>query len=711
MNLHQKQVGKAVSLTNFSASGVVGTALATVDGGRVLSIAQTTAGIILSLPNPTDLITPFQLLIRNTGTVSFKIGQNLIGSGSGSIYSWAAGVWGLVGPINAAAILPVTITNKTINGSIGTAAATVDVSATFILLQTTVGISLTVPVPTVNTSAGRIIYFLNNGTAPVSVAGVPIQVGTDQYFGYDGISAWLADSPSTSVDSPDNTKTILVSNQAISATGPFNLGSQPVPNQASGTLVASTTVDKASTLILTQITASVVLLLPAPTTSTVGRLLNVLNGPASTVSVTVGGVVLPISSLASFVWDGTKWDSSLAATATTVSNGIGVVVTTVGSNNQVAIANTGVTAGTYTSPNIVVNAQGQISNATSVSLAAVYGQASPAVASLTVPALGSTATAQNYIAFTLPNAGTWEVEYQVRGSTAPLGQAAPPHSSYIIAGIFTSAAALLANTEIICTEFSQTGTNPIASSFNVQSMGTGIAFITTAGPTSYYVGVWNIGADQANTYSDVNGRSQVTYKQISGFLPVSTNVNLVGDGTANGVIGTATTLTLANTGVTAGTYSQVTVNSKGLVVSGVAAVLAGSNIVSLSADQPLTLGTGYTFYTSLAITLPAGTYLLLMNITVSVNLRTLQSTVFTLGLLNQGGSSYIPSRTSATFLNASSTTQTILQSMSGACIAVLAGTNTIVIEGQNIGAVTGSASLISNTGGGGGSGITFIRLA
>ena len=44
----------ASTLTNFTVSGAIGTAAATVDGKTTFNINQTTANITLSIPNPTD---------------------------------------------------------------------------------------------------------------------------------------------------------------------------------------------------------------------------------------------------------------------------------------------------------------------------------------------------------------------------------------------------------------------------------------------------------------------------------------------------------------------------------------------------------------------------------------------------------------------------------------------------------------------------------
>jgi len=66
-----------------------------------------------------------------------------------------------------------------------------------------------------------------------------------------------------------------------------------------------------------------------------------------------------------------------------------------------------------------------------------------------------------------------------------------------------------------------------------------------------------------------------------GYRTGNETINVFGDATGSGT--TSITVTLANTGVTAGTYTKVTVNSKGLVTS--ATTLAASDIPTLTASK------------------------------------------------------------------------------------------------------------------------------
>lgn len=90
----------------------------------------------------------------------------------------------------------------------------------------------------------------------------------------------------------------------------------------------------------------------------------------------------------------------------------------------------------------------------------------------------------------------------------------------------------------------------------------------------------------------------------STFLTANQTITLSGDATGSGT--TAITVTLANSGVTAGTYNSVTVNAKGLVTAASnIAVLTAANIVTRETPSGLVNGSNTTF--TLANTPVAGT--------------------------------------------------------------------------------------------------------
>ncbi len=75
------------------------------------------------------------------------------------------------------------------NGNIGTAIATVDVKTAFTIAQTTSGRTLTLPTPTANTVAGRVVYISNIGSTSFIMHGVTIANGASQSYIYNG-SVW-----------------------------------------------------------------------------------------------------------------------------------------------------------------------------------------------------------------------------------------------------------------------------------------------------------------------------------------------------------------------------------------------------------------------------------------------------------------------------------------------------------------------------------------
>jgi hypothetical protein len=81
------------------------------------------------------------------------------------------------------------LNNFAVNSAIGTAAATVDVRTGFTINQTTAGRTLTLPTPTANTVAGRIVYISNIGTTSFTMHGVTINSGASQSYIYNG-STW-----------------------------------------------------------------------------------------------------------------------------------------------------------------------------------------------------------------------------------------------------------------------------------------------------------------------------------------------------------------------------------------------------------------------------------------------------------------------------------------------------------------------------------------
>ena len=227
---------------------------------------------------------------------------------------------------------------------------------------------------------------------------------------------------------------------------------------------ASLCVDGAKILNINQTTAGLLALtLPNPTDLTDLVSIDVVN--TGTASFTMYGVTLAPNTMATLVWTSAAW------------------------------------APIAVSPAAVVMQYGEI-EATSTGV--------------NLPANGSPTSPVNFIPFTLPAAGTWKVEYQLRGSSANLGQNSN-NGSRISGAIYPQGStALVANSEVECVYLGQSGTGSIPSSFNIEATATGSVFITTTGPASFYLGAWDSSGAGSTLYSDASGRCKVVYTQIAG---------------------------------------------------------------------------------------------------------------------------------------------------------------------------------------------------
>jgi hypothetical protein len=84
-----------------------------------------------------------------------------------------------------------TLANFAANAAIGTAAATVDNFSSFDINQTTAGISLTVPAPTISED-GQLAFFSNTGTAIVTILGRQVEPLTGLGAKWDAtLAAWI----------------------------------------------------------------------------------------------------------------------------------------------------------------------------------------------------------------------------------------------------------------------------------------------------------------------------------------------------------------------------------------------------------------------------------------------------------------------------------------------------------------------------------------
>lgn len=115
-----------------------------------------------------------------------------------------------------------------------------------------------------------------------------------------------------------------------------------------------------------------------------------------------------------------------------------------------------------------------------------------------------------------------------------------------------------------------------------------LSFATTLANSGVTAGTY--GSSSAVPVVTVDAKGRVTGVSTSA---ISGSITFTGDVTGSGTTGSSTALTLANSGVTAGTYQSVTVDAKGRVTSGTSpGYLTGNQTITLSGDASGSGATG-----------------------------------------------------------------------------------------------------------------------
>ena len=180
------------------------------------------------------------------------------------------------------------VANLITGGNIGTAAATVDVNSSFNIAQSTSGQTITLPTPTV-TSAGRMAYISNTGTASFVLLGQTISPGATFNAIYNG-TAWS-----------------LVGFTSAPSTAPLAC---TAINDATSVAIPAVTLNAASCLIITKTTSGSNITLPTPTPITAGKQITIINSPSSTSSFLIYGLTQAAGVSYTFVWNGSAWVST-----------------------------------------------------------------------------------------------------------------------------------------------------------------------------------------------------------------------------------------------------------------------------------------------------------------------------------------------------------------------------------------------------------------
>jgi parallel beta-helix repeat protein len=196
--------GNASGVTSNSGNITIDTGMATGTAGQILlgtnnssgltlgrsgvtttlqgSVAITGAGTALTVTN--NAVFNGNTTLGNATSDTLTVEANAIFNGSLTVSTGDTF-------INSGATLntAVSISNLPTGGAIGTAAATVDGATTFNVNQTTTGQALTLPAPT-NTTAGRVVYINNVGTASFTMYGTVIGTNGSNAFIWNG-TQWI----------------------------------------------------------------------------------------------------------------------------------------------------------------------------------------------------------------------------------------------------------------------------------------------------------------------------------------------------------------------------------------------------------------------------------------------------------------------------------------------------------------------------------------
>lgn len=115
LDVNGAQVLRPVTLPNFPANAPLGTAAATVDIASVISVAQATQNITLSVPTPTNAQPGRILVLRNSGTAAFAVastaGNQKIWPGASASLTWNGVGW--MPEKQAPYVVPLVITGNT----------------------------------------------------------------------------------------------------------------------------------------------------------------------------------------------------------------------------------------------------------------------------------------------------------------------------------------------------------------------------------------------------------------------------------------------------------------------------------------------------------------------------------------------------------------------------------------------------------------------
>jgi len=319
-------------------------------------------------------------------------------------------------------------------------------------------------------------------------------------------------------------------------------------------------------------------------------------------------------------WDGTKFvpsSPSGSGTVTSIATGAGLTGGPITTTGTIALATSGVTAGTYTK--ITVDTYGRAT----VGASLASGDVTTALGFSPSDKAGDTFTGNVTVPrlFATGLSTSWGTTNGVNTGGVNITMGTSNNATWLISG--TSGTTFMAGIQVYDGGVGSTpqmriyeGTNFVSFSANILSAqnitANGTLSVRASGDmrlwdadTSNYVGfrspsvvnssfTWALPATDGTSAQALTTNGTGTLGWTT-FLTGNQSISLSGDATGSGA--TSIAVTLANSGVTAGTYTKVTVDAKGRVTVG--ASLASADLPTYTGtltSAQITTGLGFTPY-------------------------------------------------------------------------------------------------------------------
>ncbi|MCW2763240.1 MAG: hypothetical protein JWR85_3441, partial [Marmoricola sp.] len=448
------------------------------------------------------------------------------------------------------------------NAAIGTAAATVDGVTTFTINQTTANITLTMPNPTA-TTAGRIVYISNIGTASFTMYNVVVSPGNTATYLWNG-SAWT----SAGIDGSganyiqNQSGSTQSANFKISGTGVANLLQASTFDAASATTMNLGTTNATGVNLATNAIAHAISIGTgaAAQTVTIGstNTTSTTTLQAGSGSVNLFGNTSSLTTATARVLQGGTGDALLEFNNSGLGKSFYIGQDTSSGGNFIINSSTSATASTVSTPTFVQSITvGSTASATTTASTFTTTAGNLIVVSLSFASTGTTFTCTDDRGDTFSNAA----QVTSSGQTAGICYAANVAGGSTTVTVTYGAASTYR--AIILSEYSGVATsNPV----DVTSVNTGTATTATDNVTSNIATTTQTGNLIVGLVDDITGNAVVSAG--TGYTPRQASAAgeriLVQDKVFNGTGTVAST----NTFSTPDAYNSVLVAFKPVVTTG-----------------------------------------------------------------------------------------------------------------------------------------------